>query len=226
MRNSLITIISLAFFFSSSLLFGQEGMYNFDKRIAPNANGISIEIQEEAQYLEAALRSKFEKIGQKKPKSMKKGLYMYEAVVLSEVSDATLNYYYRVESSGNNSSSVSLFLSPGNNNFWSSEKFPDEMRRAEQFLYALEVEVATIKVQEKILAQKELIEKEEKEEKDLQKEEEDMVKEIEKLEKQIEETKKAILKNQDDQESQAKLLEGERKKLAELIKELELIIKR
>ena len=175
MRNSLITIFSLAFIFSSSFLFGQEGMYNFDKRIAPNANGISIEMQEEAQYVEAALRSKFEKIGQKKPKGMKKGLYMYEAAVLPEISDATLNYYYRVESTGNNASSIALFLSPGNNNFWSSDKFPDEMRRAEQFLYALEVEVATIKMQEKIIAQKELIAKEEKEEKDLQKKEEDMV---------------------------------------------------
>lgn len=201
-------------------------MYNFDKRIAPNANGISIEMQESSQYVEAALRNKFEKIGQKKPKGMKKGLYMYEAVILPEISDATLNYYYRVESAGTNASNVALFLSPGNNNFWSSEKFPDEMRRAEQFLYALEIEVATIKMQEKILAQKEIIIKEEKEEKNLQKAEEDMFKEIEKLEKQIEETKNAILKNKDDQENQAKLLEAERKKLAEFIKELELIIKR
>ncbi|MEL6251511.1 MAG: hypothetical protein AAFR87_05805 [Bacteroidota bacterium] len=226
MRNSLTTIISFVLFLSSSLLFAQEGMYNFDKRIAPNANGISIEMQESSQYVEAALRNKFEKIGQKKPKGMKKGLYMYEAVILPEISDATLNYYYRVESAGTNASNVALFLSPGNNNFWSSEKFPDEMRRAEQFLYALEIEVATIKMQEKILAQKEIIIKEEKEEKNLQKAEEDMFKEIEKLEKQIEETKNAILKNKDDQENQAKLLEAERKKLAEFIKELELIIKR
>lgn len=226
MKNSLLfSALTLSLLFTG-FLSAQEGVYTFDKRIAANANGISVEFQESSEYVEAALRSKFEKLGKKKPKGMKKGLYMYEEVVMPEISTSTLNYYYRVEADGEKASKVSLFLSPGNNNFWSSEKFPEEMKRAEQMLYALELEVATLKMQEKIIAQKEVIEKEEKEEKDLKKAEEDMYKQIEKLEKQIEDTKASIEKNKINQESQAKLLENERVTLEGLIKELEMIIKR
>lgn len=231
MKNSLIAatlfisflIVGLPFIGSVS---AQEGVYSFDKRIAPNANGISVEFQETSDYVEAALRSKFEKLGKKKPKSMKKGLYMYEAVVMPEISTSTLNYYYRVEAAGSKSSTVSLFLSPGNNNFWSSEKFPEEMKRAEQMLYALEIEVATLKMQERIIAQKELIAKEEKQASNLQKEKEDMLKQIEKLKKEIIDTEASIEKNVEAQDTQAERLENERLKLAELIKELEMIIKR
>lgn len=226
MKNSLLTSVLFISLLFAGIVSAQEGVYTFDKRIAPNANGISVEFEESADYVEAALRSKFEKLGKKKPKGLKKGLYMYEEVIMPEISTATLNYYYRVEADGSNASKVSLFLSPGNNNFWSSEKFPEEMKRAEQMLYALEVEVATLKMQEKIIAQKELIAKEEKEQNNLKKAEEDMYKQIEKLEKQIEDTKASIEKNKINQESQAKLLENERIKLEELLQELEMIIKR
>lgn len=228
MKKSLLFCSLIVAFMCSTSLLGQEGTYTFDKRIAPNANGISVDLQGEPEFVEQALRSKFEKLGYKKPKSMRKGLYMYEAAVLTSISDATLNYYYRVEETkgSSNSSTLSFFLSPGNNNFWSSEKFPQEMRKAEQMLYGLEVEVATLKMQEKILAQKEVIEKEEKKESDLQKSEEDMVKLIAKLERQIVETQESIENNKIEQEDQAKVLEKEREKLEDLLKDLEDIIKR
>jgi hypothetical protein len=99
------------------------------------------------------------------------------------------------------------------------------MKKAEQMLYNLETEIATLKIQEKIIAQKEVIAEAEKAEKDLQKEQENMVKQIEKLQKEILDTQAAIEKNKQSQEDQAKLIEAENVKLAALVQELEAIIK-
>lgn len=222
-------ILSLTFallFASCTLVFAQsaiEGRYALTKKVASEAPGVSILLSNSLAYVESALAQKFQSVSKNKPKNMGKGVMMYEAVVLREVSDATLNYYYRMEETGSGAAKmtkVTLFISPGHDNFYSSEKYPNEMRAAERMLQNLDQNAARLVMQDAMSAQSQVIAEQEKIQADLvnqqsslQKTQESLAKEMEKLQTALLENQAALEKNRLDQENQQRRIAEEVSKM-------------
>lgn len=225
-----IRILAFSLIFASATLsFGQsavEGRYALTKKVSDQATGVSILLNGSPEYIEAALAEKFSAATKDKPKNMGKGVLMYEAVILPQVSASTLNYYYRIEEAGSGAgkmTQVTFFVSPGHDNFYSSEKYPNEMQAAERMLSSLDQSARRMEVQAAIDAQATVIadqEKEqlelEKEQKNLEKEKENLAKELEKLQKSIIENQSAIDQNAQKQATQKGKMETEVKKMQEL----------
>lgn len=232
MKNILLILVFL--FTASSFMMAQEavqGRYALSKKVAEQAPGMAILIDGSEEYVTAALTEKFVAANAKtKAKNMGKGLYMYEAVVMPEISDATLNYYYRIEEGGNAGATmtkVTLFISPGHDNFYTADKYSTELNAAERMLVSLDKGAKRMAMQAAVETQVALIATEEKEQADFEKtakqlarERTDMEKEIEKLQKKLVENQSNIEKNTGDRESQITKIAKEVEKLQALRKQL------
>lgn len=232
MKNILLTFTLFITVFSfAGAQQAVQGRYALSKKVAEQAPGMAILIDGSEEYVTAALTEKFVAADSRaKAKNMGKGLYMYEAIVMPEISDATLNYYYRIEEGGNAGATmtkVTFFISPGHDNFYTADKYRTELNAAERMLVSLDKGAKRMAMQAAVETQIALIATEEKEQADLEKtakqlerERADMEKEIEKLQKKLVENQSNIEKNTGNRESQLTKIAKEVEKLQDLRKQL------
>lgn len=199
------------------------GTYAFDKRVKEAAPGISIELTGSPEYIETVISQKFISYTNEKPKNMKKGLKMYEAVNYPTISAQTLNYYYKVEAAADksNKSVVTFFLSPGNDNFLTPDKFPAEIEAAERMLQSMDKDVRVLQLKEMIAAQGKVVDKTLKVQEEFEKGMGSLQKEKEDLNKALVENEKAMEKNLSDQLKQKEAIAVEQEKLGTLMGELQ-----
>ncbi|MEM6766133.1 MAG: hypothetical protein AAF655_14445 [Bacteroidota bacterium] len=185
MRN--INIFLVIILLSISPLAAQqavEGSYPFMRKMAENANGIRVSLKGTPESVGQAIQEEFAIHTKVKAKKVKKDLYVYESAVIAPISDKKVNYYYRIIPDGKRCT-VELFLSPGNNNFWDSDKFYEEMNAAKAMLEGMDEGVVLAQLQSEIEEKKESLEDVEKRQAELVKNEEKMIKQIQKLEEEL-----------------------------------------
>lgn len=174
------------------------------------ANALSIVVQGQPQNVEAVLEKKIREGTGQKSKG-RSGLRLVEGARYDELMATSMDLYYRVEKASkrdNAHSRVTLFLSTGNNNFITSDEFPDEMEAATGLLESLELEVKIYEMELLIVEQGKLIEKEGKRF-------DKMVQDSVRLQDQLAETKQAIEDNHNERVAQLQKIENEETRLDE-----------
>ncbi|MEL6676753.1 MAG: hypothetical protein AAFR61_31375 [Bacteroidota bacterium] len=229
--KKLRTLLVLCGILTGNILIAQqamEGSYAFNKRIAESANGISLLVEGDPVFVEAALKDLFALHTKEKAKGVKKGLFMYEGVVIPSITDATLNYYYRLEQPNKAEAKtlVTLFLSPGHDNFYTSDKFGPEMEAAGKMLQSLDFNTQIKELEATIMEQEKVIEEEEKAMTGLEKNLQDLLKEKEKLNKALAENKTKQDENLQEQEKQMLKAQVEKIKLQDLKAQLQTLKQR
>ncbi|MDP5168725.1 MAG: hypothetical protein NWR72_00650 [Bacteroidia bacterium] len=208
--NIILSLLALALCLPALAQTPQEGRYEFYKKIAPAAPGLTFTYDADPATVEAALAERLSSATTKKPEKVKGTLAVYTGLVFPPIASQTLDYYVQLDEIGGNPTKTKLtwFMALGNDNFISSANFPTEMAAASNFLVSLQQDInrsllrvaaeealATLEAQEKVV-------------KDLEKAKEDLEKEKQKLEDELAENKKSTEKNADAlSEAKAKLVE-------------------
>ena len=190
----------------------KEGVYPFIKKGTKSANGLRIELDGKPDHVEAVVERELKALTGQKVKGIKSGVSGLEAARIADFSEATLDYYYKVEKLSKkieDRTVLTLFLSAGNYNFLNSDKYPEEMAAAafwldemQQKVHVYEYEIA-IEEQEKII-------------KEAKKDQEKLKSDHGKLEKQKEDILKAIEENEVAQDQQMQKIATEESKLQEM----------
>lgn len=221
-----ITFFTLIFgfiFAFSQTTSVEEGTFAFMTKGQETAPGVSAVIKGKPEYVSIALQEKFKVATQEEPQRVKKAkdLYEYESIVMNEISDASLNYYYKVEpvKGKEDQSQVYFFLSPGNNNFWTSEKYRQEISNTKNMLNNMDKEVKIAEMNAKIAVQSAMIKEMTSEDTKLGKEKEKLEKERVQLEKALEKNQEAMQELLSEQESHAGKLAEQKLKLTNMEKE-------
>lgn len=171
----------------------EETTASFAKKIKPSGNALTFVIEGNAEEILTVLNDKFTVGTGEKVKSFK-GLQALESVTFSEISDRTMDYYYRVESVENTSdkySRITMFLSAGYYNFLDSEKYPAEIANATAFLQSLDLKTKMYQLEQKITLQQEGIA-------GLQKTQDELIAKEEKLTKDAAAEQNTILKMEEE----------------------------
>lgn len=201
----------------STWMFGQKATEGTEKSpLGTDGKCIVIDLEAQGKNVEAVLSDKFKKLKSKK----EKGFEAYKAQIFSEVSSNTLDYYWKVDTKGDNKTKVVFFMSTGYDNWLNPNDHASEINNAKKMLDALVAEVRTYELNLAIDAQTKVLEGAIKEQEKLVKENEDLKAELDKLQKEIEENKKNTETNVKSQEAQKKVVEDQKKVLDELQKQL------
>lgn len=201
-----------------------EMSYEFVKKVAPSANGISTLLYGNTDAIEAVIETQFKNAANAKSKGLK-SVNSFEGVVFDAISPKTLDYYYKLEEDKNNpdQTRITLFVSAGNYNFMSSDKFPEVMAAAKRWVASLDKATRVKVIDDKIDLQTKAVEdftkdydKLVEEGEKLDKDAESMQKEIEKLKEKIAENEQAQVKNEEAQAAEKAKLEVEQTKLKTL----------
>ncbi|MEL7529980.1 MAG: hypothetical protein AAFN10_01665 [Bacteroidota bacterium] len=158
----------------------EETTASFAKKVKPSGNALTFVIEGNAEEILTVLNEKFSVGTGEKVKNFK-GLQSLESVTFPEISDRTMDYYYRVEPVENTDgkfSRITMFLSAGYYNFLDSEKYPEEVANAKTFLQSLDLKTKMYQLEQKITAQQVVLAKE-------QKVEEELISKAEKLTKEV-----------------------------------------
>lgn len=181
--KKLALILSFALLVGS--LFGQnayESKFNFNKKLSPFANGVGLKTKKSPEIMQETIEKKFaESIKKAKAKKVAKDIFVFESIVLPEVSPMTMDYFFKIEKISKEDYIVELFLSLGNNNFISSAKFPNEIEAAKRFMNKLDGNAEVARIAAMIAQQEEKIKDQKKEHEKLLKEKEDLIKSHEKM---------------------------------------------
>ncbi|MCB9234415.1 MAG: hypothetical protein H6581_22365 [Bacteroidia bacterium] len=212
--------LSLCLLLFASMAFAQqpkatEGSGNIGKG---EGTYISITCLGKPNNVEDLLKEKIKKM--KGKKGSEKGWEVIEQAVWPEITDKTLDYYYRVEKAGNDESKIMFALSFGNANFISAKEDGGAINGVKQMLENLVEEIRVYEIQLAIDAQTKVVEGAVKDEEKLVGEGEKLTKDQAKLEKELEQNKKDQEANKKSQEEQKKVVEQEKKLLGELQKKL------
>lgn len=198
-------------------MFGQKASEGTEKSpLGTDGKCIVIDLEAQGKNVEAVLNDKFKKLKGKK----EKGFEAYKAQIFSEISSNTLDYYWKVDTKGDNKTKVLFFMSTGYDNWLNPNDHASEINNAKKMLDALVAEVRTYELNLAIDAQTKVLEGAIKEQEKLVKENEDLKAELDKLQKEIEENKKNTETNVKSQEAQKKVVEDQKKVLDELQKQL------
>ena len=187
----------------------KEGTFVFAKKITPSANGLSMVVEGEAEMVSDWFETEWKGLTNKKPKNVKQDVMGMESMQVARFSNATLDYYYRIEPLGKEMpgfTRINLFLSAGNYNFLSSEKYPAEMEAAKNWLGELPAHLEVFRNKRAVEEQEAMIVKAEKELKSLQHE----AQKLEKEQLALDRKKEA---NELLQQNQTSILEKEKVKL-------------
>lgn len=218
--------ISFSFILLCSLAFAQsanrvsrvsETSTTFAKKATGNA--LMVTLQGQPKNVNTVLGDLIEsQTGTKRKGSLlrNKGLVSFPGVMYRDISNSTMDMHYRVEKASkgdNNNSTVYLFLSAGNNNFYTYATHEKEMQAAQEMLEGLELKVEIYEFKLVIDEQKKLIGKE-------QKTFTNLVQDSVKLEQKLAETLAAIEQNKIDRANQILKIEDEEKRLDEFRLEL------
>lgn len=189
-----------------------EGTFVFTKKITPSANGLSMVVEGNEEVVSEWFEAEWKGLTNKKPKNVKQDVMGMEAMQVARFSNATLDYYYRIESLGKEMpgfTRINLFLSAGNYNFLSSEKYPKEMDAAKSWLQELPAHLEVFRNAQAVDEQEAMIVKAEKELKNLQTDQ----KKLEKEQMDLDRKKEA---NELQQKSQTEMIEKEKAKLSSM----------
>ncbi len=201
----------------STWMFGQKATEGTEKSpLGTDGKCIVIDLEAQGKNVEAVLSDKFKKLKSKK----EKGFEAYKAQIFSEVSSNTLDYYWKVDTKGDNKTKVVFFMSTGYDNWLNPNDHASEINNAKKMLDALVTEVRTYELNLAIEAQTKVLEGAIKEQEKLVKDNEGLKAELDKLQKEIEENKKNTEANVKSQEAQKKVVEDQKKVLDELQKQL------
>lgn len=201
----------------STWMFGQKATEGTEKSpLGTDGKCIVIDLEAQGKNVEAVLSDKFKKLKSKK----EKGFEAYKAQIFSEVSSNTLDYYWKVDTKGDNKTKVLFFMSTGYDNWLNPNDHASEINNAKKMLDALVTEVRTYELNLAIEAQTKVLEGAIKEQEKLVKDNEGLKAELDKLQKEIEENKKNTEANVKSQEAQKKVVEDQKKVLDELQKQL------
>lgn len=212
-KNLLLPVLLLI----GTWVFGQKATEGTEKSpLGTDGKCIVIDLEAQGKNVEAVLSDKFKKLKSKK----EKGFEAYKAQIFSEISSNTLDYYWKVDTKGDNKTKVLFFMSTGYDNWLNPNDHASEINNAKKMLDALVAEVRSYELGLAIAAQTKVVEDALKEQEKLVKENEDLKAELDKLQKEIEENKKETETNVKTQETQKKVVEDQKKVLDELQKQL------
>lgn len=171
----------------------EETTVSFAKKVKPSGNALTFVIEGNAEEILAVLDDKFSVGTGEKVKNFK-GLQALESVTFAEISDRTMDYYYRVdpvENTNGKYSRITMFLSAGYYNFLDSEKYPEEVAKATTFLQSLDLKTKMYQLEQKVTAQQVVIAK-------AQKMQDETIEKEEKLTKEVASTQNNILKMEEE----------------------------
>ncbi|MEM6343672.1 MAG: hypothetical protein AAF927_07310 [Bacteroidota bacterium] len=171
----------------------EETTATFAKKIKPSGNALTFVIEGNAEEILTVLNEKFSVGTGEKVKNFK-GLQSLESVTFSEISDRTMDYYYRVEPVENTEgkySRITMFMSAGYYNFLDSEKYPEEIAKATAFLESLDLKTKMYQLEQKLSAQQAVLAQE-------QKVEEALIEKAEKLAKDVADELSGIQKMEEE----------------------------
>ena len=184
-----------------------------------SGNALTINVQGQPKNVKAVLTNDIKTVTGSKPKlKVASSMTSFLGVTFNKVSSSQMDYHFRVEKAGksSNNSTVTFFISAGNNNFVSSAEYPSEIRNAKDYLSGLEFEVKKYELQLTIDEQGKVIEKSIKDH-------QNMIQDSVKLEKRLAETKQASIDNKASRANQLIKLDDERAKLEDLKYELDVM---
>lgn len=190
----------------------KEGNYPFNKKIAPIAYGLSLDVAATPEHATKVIEEEFKANTKGKPKSFKDGLYVVEALNFPRISDAMLDYYYRVEPSSKKDKSnarITLFLSAGNFNFRDAKDHKHEFKAAQSWLKDVAKKINGQEMEFAMEAQEDVL-------KEISKNIEKLKKEQLDLEKKQKELLDEIARNKQEQETQQQKLIQEQHKLSQM----------
>ena len=199
-----------------------EGTYSFDKRLAPMANGVTMEMNASYEQIEALLDQRFS-AANAKVKKERKDLYVAEGAILPSVSGRTLDYYYRLEEPTKDRPRprLTLFLSLGNQNFLTSDKYPQEIEAAKAFLASLDLEARRAEINAKLQAQTAVVNELLKQQQELKTTQTSLAEEKAKLEQAMQKNAAATAQNAEAQQQMTAKIAAEQQKLETLQQQLQ-----
>lgn len=139
-----------------------------------------------------------------------KEFVVYRGVALPELGGGAYDLYYTVDKKSGKDHEFSLIrmmISKGDKNFITSSSDPGIMGKAKTYLDSLQNMVSVYDYEQKVLAQAEMVKKQEKKLKNLLEESTDLEKKRRKVEEQITENNRAQQSQQQELENQRKILE-------------------
>jgi hypothetical protein len=208
-----LTALLLAVLMTATFAFAQKASEGNEKSpTGGSGNAIVIELEGQAKNVEDVLKDKFKKLKGKG----EKGFEAFKGQIFEEISNETLDIYYRVEDKGNNKAKVIMFLSKGYDNWLTSSENGSEINNAKKMLDKLIAEVRKYELQLAIDAQTKVVEGAIKDHEGLVKDGEDLVKEMEKLQKELEQNRTDQDSNKKAQADQTKKVEEQKKLLEDL----------
>ena len=216
--KSILTIILFTLGFTT--IFAQntgiyERAFEFDKRISGQANGLMYKANAPKELVQTAIDKKFEEV-KSKSKNMRKDLIVFEGVVLGSVSMQTMDYYFRLKELSPEQTEVQMFVSLGNDNFITGEKYPKEVAAAGIFLQDLTKSARITQMEKAIAAQQALLVQKKKEQEEILKQSKALVEDKAKLEKELEDNKAKQEKLDQQKQDKITQIEAETKKLNEM----------
>lgn len=219
-------IYTIALLLFTLPLFGQEpqtGRFDFYKKIAPVAPGITITYDCTVDNFKDVLAEKLSDATNDKLEKIKGDLSAHLALVYPTISDLKLDYYFLIEEADRQEEKikVTMFLSLGNDNFLTQESHPAEYSAAINLLSSLRQEVNGELMRVALTEMEDALAKEEKKMKNLVSEAESLAKETKKLEAQLEENKKAIEANIEAAKKQEEVVEKVRSEVEKLREQVE-----
>lgn len=178
--------------FLSSFVFAQETselMITFDKKALP-VNAVQIKLSGSAKGAEEIMFEKMRKASTLKPK--KEGdVMVVRAAIIPEISQTKMDYSYRVDKA-EKGSTLTFYISLGNNNYIRSDKYPQEIESAKKFLLSVEKDLKVYDQEIVVKDQTEAVKKEESKLKDAEKAAADLDKKIKEMQAQLEKAQKSV----------------------------------
>ena len=212
MKKAILFLLTAFAFGSSVLAQSYEGTVEYDKK---KQAAIIIEYSYPPEATEGAFMQKLENMGYR-PKEEKgifnkdKGFKVYKGIVISDISDASMDYIINVDRKGRKEKDESvlqlIILKNGTNIVGATDE--EVTRNAKRFLNDLLSNVEAFNLELQIKAQQDVILKAQKKLKGLQTDKEDMEKKIQRLQDDIKQNVKDQEETQKDIDNQTKALDA------------------
>jgi chromosome segregation ATPase len=190
-------------------IFAQSSVITVDYNKLPTT-AVTNNFTGDIKVVEAAIENRM-KTYQSKGKK-KNGFIVYEAVQIPEISQMSVDVYYKVSKKGKNNSTVIMLVSSGNENFFKEEENTSEIENSRAFLNGLttniDEELLKIEIDEKakmVKAADKALNKKRNELKKLENQKKSIESKISKTQKEIEEAER----NLQAQESEKKELQSQ-----------------
>ena len=218
MKKAILLLLTLFAFNLVILAQAYDGSVEYDKK---KQVAIVIEYSYSSEATEGAFLQKLENMGYR-PKEEKglfnkdKGFKVYKGIIISDISDASMDYIINVDRKSRKEKDASvlqlIILQNGNNMAAATDN--DVAKNAKTFLNNLLPNVEAFNLEIQIKAQQDVVTKAQKKLKTLQGDKDDMEKKIQKLQDDIKQNIKDQEETQKDIENQNKaldVLKGKRK---------------